>query len=196
MRHIVLATGNPGKLAELQALLQELDIAVHAQNEYELEGAAETGLTFVENALLKARYAARHTGLSAIADDSGLEVDALAGGPGIHSARFADRHGDDAANNRKLLDELDGADDRGARFRCVVVSLKRADEPAPLICQGVWEGEILHAPRGEAGFGYDPLFLGSGETLSAAELPPGRKNRISHRARAMVELARSLSDGE
>lgn len=192
MRRIVLATANPGKLTELQALLDGLCISLHAQSEFGVEGAEENALTFVENALLKARHAARETGLPAIADDSGLEVDALHGAPGIHSARYAGRHGDDAANNRKLLTALEGSDSRSARFRCTAVLLRHPADPAPLICEGTWEGEILTAPRGTNGFGYDPLFLVAGEGVSAAELPSGRKNRLSHRAQAMRKLARAM----
>lgn len=192
MRRIVLATGNPGKLAELQDLLHDLGVELHAQSEFGVEGAEETGLTFVENALLKARHAARETGLAAIADDSGLEVDALHGAPGIHSARYAGRHGDDAANNRKLLADLEGSNQRSARFRCAAVLLRHPADPAPLICEGVWEGEILTAPRGTHGFGYDPLFRVAGEDASAAELPSEHKNRLSHRAQAMRKLAAAM----
>lgn len=192
MHRIVLATGNPGKLSELRALLGGLDIALHTQSEFGLDSADETGLTFVENAILKARHAARHTGLAAIADDSGLEVDALDGAPGIHSARYAGNHGDDQANNRKLLEALSHSDRRSARFRCAAVLLRHAEDPAPLIREGVWEGEILQAPRGRNGFGYDPLFQVAGDTLTAAELPAEHKNRISHRAQAMGQLAEAL----
>src|SRR5690625_3269901 len=194
LREIVLATGNPGKLTELRSLLHGSDLKLHTLSDFHVEGPEETGLTFVENAILKARHAARETGLPAIADDSGLEVDALNGAPGIHSARYAGRHGDDAANNRKLLTALKDTDPRRARFRCIAVFLRHADDPAPLICPGAWEGEILSAPRGDHGFGYDPLFLPAGENRTAAELPAGEKNRLSHRARAMHQLARALLD--
>lgn len=194
MERMVLASGNPGKLIELQSLLQGTGHELHSMREFHVEGPEETGLTFVENAILKARHAARETGLPAIADDSGLEVDALDGAPGIHSARYAGHHGDDQANNRKLLEALEDTGRRSARFRCLAVFLRHATDPAPLICQGTWEGEILPAPRGSHGFGYDPLFLPTGEDRSAAELPAARKNRISHRGQALDELARHLLD--
>lgn len=191
---MVLASGNRGKLAEFQSLLATLDIAVLPQSELAVPEAAETGLSFVENAIIKARNAARHTGLPALADDSGLEVDALDGAPGIHSARFAGDHGDDAANNRKLLSLMkDVPDDkRSARFQCVLVYLRRAEDPVPLICQGTWQGLIARQPGGDGGFGYDPLFFVPGRGCTVAELPADAKNRISHRARAMANLAASL----
>ena len=155
----------------------------------------ETGASFGENALLKARNAARHTGLPAIADDSGLEVDALGGAPGIYSARYAGPKATDADNLRKLLQELDGvpAEKRRARFRCVIAYLRRADDPAPLVCEGVWEGSILEAPRGTNGFGYDPVFLVPGKNLTSAELPAEEKNRLSHRGQALAKLAAALT---
>lgn len=196
---IVLATGNRGKLKEFQALLAALPFTIVPQSDFDVPAADETGLTFVENALLKARQVARHTGLPAIADDSGLEVDALNGAPGIRSARFAgaevtDAALVDAANNAKLLALLDGvaADQRTARFRCALVLLRHAEDPAPLICQGVWPGTLLTAARGDGGFGYDPLFWVASEQATAAELPTELKNRISHRGLAMRELLASL----
>ncbi len=192
---IVIATGNRGKLAELLRLLQPLGLEPVAQSEFGVEGVAEDAPTFIENALAKAREASRVSGLPAIADDSGLEVEALEGAPGVHSARYAGVHGDDAANNRKLLETLGarpGAS-RRANFRCVAVCLRRPDDPAPLIGEGVWHGEIATAPRGTGGFGYDPLFLLPERGLTAAELEPGLKNTLSHRAQALAALVRQLS---
>jgi XTP/dITP diphosphohydrolase len=188
----VLASGNAGKLRELSRILAPLGWQLRSQSEFAVPEVPETGLTFVENALIKARAATAHAGLPAIADDSGLEVDALQGAPGIHSARYSG--GDDAANNRKLLAELAGLPraERRARFHCVLVYLRHAADPTPLICQGTWEGLILEAPRGEAGFGYDPLFLVPEHGCSAAELERELKNRISHRARACALLAEAL----
>ena len=186
----MLASGNRGKAAEIGALLAPVGIEVVAQSAFGLSGADETGLTFLENALLKARHASAGSGLPAIADDSGLVVDALGGEPGVHSARYAGPEADDAANNRKLLEAMAGveAPNRTARFVCVIVMLRQPLDPLPLICQGTWEGSILDAPRGSAGFGYDPLFLPAGGDRSSAELAPGEKNRISHRARALEQL--------
>lgn len=194
MNKIVLASGNRGKLEELRAMLADLGVEVLSQDDFDIPGAEETGATFVENALLKARHAAAHAGLPAIADDSGLCVDALDGGPGIHSARYAD-DGGDAANNAKLLDALAGLPDerRGAHFHSTVVFVRHAADPAPMVCQGDWRGRVLTAPRGEGGFGYDPLFWVPDENASAAELPPGRKNAISHRGQAMRALLERLA---
>ncbi|WP_017941473.1 MULTISPECIES: RdgB/HAM1 family non-canonical purine NTP pyrophosphatase [unclassified Thioalkalivibrio] len=193
-RRVVLATGNPGKLREIRALLEPLGLAVEAQSEHAVPEADETGLTFVENAILKARNAARHTGLPAIADDSGLEVDALHGQPGIYSARYAGPDGDDAANNAKLLEALAGVppEQRGARFRAVVVYLEHAEDPAPIIAQGVWPGRIAEQASGAEGFGYDPLFFVPREGCTSAELPPETKNRLSHRGQALQELGAAL----
>lgn len=191
MRKVVLATGNAGKVRELSALLQGLDMEIVPQSSLSVTEAEETGRTFVENAILKARNAAAQTKLPAIADDSGLEVDALHGQPGIHSARYAGPGADDAKNLQKLLKALENVPDlqRGARFRCVLVYMRHADDPAPLICEGVWEGRILTAPRGSNGFGYDPVFLVPERGCSSAELPPDEKNRISHRGQALARLA-------
>lgn len=191
---IVLASGNAGKLRELRALLRSSNIQLHPQGELGVEDAEETGLSFIENALLKARHAARSTGLPALADDSGLCVAALNGGPGLHSARFAGTHGDHQANNAKLLRELDGVPDsrRGAFFICVLVLLRHAEDPAPLIAEGRWHGRILHTERGTDGFGYDPLFLPEGQQHSAAELAPELKNSISHRGLALASLQARL----
>ncbi|TGG90066.1 RdgB/HAM1 family non-canonical purine NTP pyrophosphatase [Natronospirillum operosum] len=196
MSILVLASGNAGKLREFSGLLGDLGIEVRPQGDFNVPDAAETGLTFVENALIKARAAARHTGHAAMADDSGLEVDALKGAPGIYSARYAGTHGDDAANNRKLLAALEGVPkaERTARFVCALAVLRHAEDPRPLICQAVWEGRILEAPAGAGGFGYDPLFHVPDQGCSAAELPADTKNRLSHRARASQELRRALPD--
>lgn len=193
-REIVLATGNPGKAAELQRMLAPLEIRIRLQSEFQIAAAAETGLTFVENALIKARHACQHSGLPAIADDSGLEVDHLNGAPGIYSARFAGSHASDAANNRLLLHKLSGlaADQRSARFVCVLVYLRHANDPTPIICQGFWPGRILEAPRGEDGFGYDPLFLIGERNQTSAELPPQVKNQLSHRGQALRQLLAQL----
>jgi XTP/dITP diphosphohydrolase len=197
MKQIVLASGNRGKLAELRAMLAHLGIEVCSQGDFDVPGAEETGATFVENALLKARHAAAHTGLPAIADDSGLCVEALDGAPGVYSSRYAG-DGGDAANNAKLLDALAGLpeNERGAHFHCTVVFVRRGDDPAPLVCQGDWYGRILEQPRGENGFGYDPLFWVPQENAGAAELPPERKNALSHRGRAMQALVTRLKQEE
>ena len=175
-------------------MLADLDIEVVPQTAFEVPKIEESGLTFVENALLKARNAAKHSGLPAIADDSGLEVDALNGAPGIYSARFAGPDASDADNNTKLLTELANVTDRErtARFQCVLVYLRHENDPVPLICQGSWEGTILHTPQGENGFGYDPLFYIASENCSSAELPPEQKNQLSHRAQALRQLITKL----
>ena len=192
---LVLASGNHGKLAEFGALLADSGYEVVPQGQLGVTDAEETGLSFVENALLKARHAARASGLPALADDSGLCVDHLGGAPGLYSARYAGTHGDNSANNTKLLRALDGVPDerRGAFFICVLVLLRHAEDPAPLIAEGRWHGRVLHAPRGTQGFGYDPLFLPQGQTLSAAELDPALKNTLSHRALALARLHALLS---
>jgi XTP/dITP diphosphohydrolase len=196
MARIALASGNRGKLAEFNHLLADSGLDVVAQGELGVEDIEETGLTFVENALLKARHASRVTGLPALADDSGLCVDALGGAPGLYSARYAGTHGDNAANNARLLRELDGRPDaeRRAFFICVLVLLRHPDDPAPLVAEGRWHGRVLHAPRGDGGFGYDPLFLPDGHTLGAAELDKTLKNRISHRGQALAQLHARLVD--
>ena len=194
MRKIVLATANPGKLRELQAVLAGMDFEIVPQSAFGVPEAEETGLTFIENALLKARNAAFYTGLPALADDSGLAVDALGGVPGIYSARYAGAGAGDRANIGKLLAELEGvpAERRTARFVCVLALLHHPADPTPLICQGSWEGTILTEPRGEGGFGYDPIFFVPGEQRTAAELEPAVKNQISHRGQALVLLRRYL----
>lgn len=194
-RRFVLATGNAGKVREIGALLAPAGVEIIAQADFGLVPAEETGATFIENALLKARHAAAGCGLPAIADDSGLVVDALDGEPGIHSARYAGGDGD-AANVRKLLMALEGVspDRRRARFVCVAVLLRHPADPLPLICEGAWEGTIARAPRGEGGFGYDPVFVPAGEECSAAELPAGEKNRLSHRGRAFSAMLSRLRE--
>ena len=195
-QRIVLASSNRGKLAEFNALLAESGFEVVAQSSLGIDDAEETGLSFVENALLKARHAAQVSGLPALADDSGLCVDYLHGAPGLYSARYAGSHGDNAANNARLLRELDGvsADQRGAFFICALVLLQRFDDPTPLIVEGRWYGRILDAPRGTQGFGYDPLFLPHGQQVSSAELEPMLKNRLSHRGQALAKLQARLVD--
>ena len=193
-RMIVLASSNAGKLREFNQLLGGLQLEVVPQSQFNVADADETGLTFVENAILKARRAAQHTGLPALADDSGLEVDALNGAPGIYSARYAGAGASDADNLKKLLEQLKDVPEqnRGARFQCVLVYLRHALDPTPLICQGTWEGRILSEPRGSSGFGYDPVFFVPTHSLSAAELSPQAKNSLSHRGQALRQLLASL----
>ena len=189
---LVLASHNAGKLKELQAMLGA-HVRVRSIGEFSSVEPEETGLSFVENAILKARHAARVSGLPALADDSGLAVDALGGAPGIYSARYAGGGGD-AANNAKLLEVLRDVPDeqRTAQFVCALALVRHADDPLPIICEGLWHGTILHAPRGEHGFGYDPLFWVPERECSSAELAPVDKNRLSHRARAMALLKARL----
>ncbi|MGH1372287.1 MAG: RdgB/HAM1 family non-canonical purine NTP pyrophosphatase [Cellvibrionaceae bacterium] len=191
-QRVVLASGNRGKLQEFQSLLSDVGFDVVPQSEFDLADAEETGLSFVENAIIKARHACQLTGLAAIADDSGLEVDALLGKPGIYSSRFAGVDGEekDAANNQKLLNSLEGLpqSERSARFQCVLVYMRHADDPTPLICQGSWEGLILHEAAGEGGFGYDPLFYVPERNCASAELSKAEKNAMSHRGKAMQQL--------
>jgi XTP/dITP diphosphohydrolase len=192
---LVLASSNRGKLDELRELLATSGHELIAQSDHNVDDAEETGSTFVENALIKARHAAHVTGMAALADDSGLLVDALDGAPGLRSARFAGEHGSAAANNALLLESLRDipSDRRGAHFYCVLVLLRSADDPQPLIAEGIWRGSILDMPRGVQGFGYDPLFLPNGQAHSAAELDPAMKNRISHRGQALVALRAKLA---
>lgn len=193
-QRVVLATGNQGKVREFRELLAGQAVEILPQSDFGVPDADETGLSFVENAILKARNAAAHTGLPAIADDSGLEVDYLNGAPGIYSARYAG-DGGSAANNAKLISALAGVPEaqRSARFQCLLVYLRHADDPTPLICQGSWEGRILDRQRGTAGFGYDPLFFVPAEGCSAAELPAARKNLLSHRGQALRCLLQALT---
>ena len=191
---LVIASGNAGKLAEFRRLLGDAGIDCVAQGELGVGDIEETGLSFVENALLKARHAAHATGLPALADDSGLCVDALGGAPGLYSARYAGTHGNARANIDKLLDALRDVPDerRGAHFHAAIVLLRHAGDPQPLIAEGSWHGRIAHAPRGDRGFGYDPVFIDPDRNCSAAELDPALKNRISHRGQALAVLRERL----
>jgi XTP/dITP diphosphohydrolase len=195
MKRLVLASSNAGKLAELQPLLADAGYELVTQGALGISDAIEDGKTFVENALIKARHACLGSGLPALADDSGIVVDALDGAPGLLSARYAGAHGDAAGNNRKLLAELQGLPEakRSARFVAVLVLLRHADDPLPLIAQGTWEGRILSAPRGENGFGYDPLFFDPLLGRGAAELEPALKNEVSHRGKALAQLRQLLA---
>jgi XTP/dITP diphosphohydrolase len=190
----VLASSNAGKVREFAALLAARNIEVIPQSAFGIVTPAETGATFLDNALLKARHAAARSGLPALADDSGIEVDALGGRPGVRSARYAGEHASDADNLELLLRELAGvpAGQRRARYRCVLVFVRAAADPDPIVTDGVWEGRVLTAPRGAGGFGYDPLFEPEGCELSAAQLPPAQKNAISHRAQALRALLAAL----
>ena len=195
---LVLATGNAGKLRELRAILGPWRVEVLPLSEFTCSAVEETGHSFAENAILKARFAAAAAGMPAIADDSGLEVDALGGAPGIRSARYAGGGAGDAGNNAKLLRELvDVADAaRGARYRCAMAYVRRPDDPAPVVCEASWEGSIARAPRGSGGFGYDPLFVVAGTSRTAAEFEPEEKNLVSHRGKALRALAARLHGGE
>ncbi|MGI9259821.1 MAG: RdgB/HAM1 family non-canonical purine NTP pyrophosphatase [Gammaproteobacteria bacterium] len=190
----VLASGNRGKLREIQAVLAGSGIELVSQGELGVDSPEETGLTFIENALLKARHASNATGLPAIADDSGLSVDALGGAPGIHSARFAGVDADSRSNVRKLLTALKETpnEERGAAFHCCIVLLQRPDDPTPLISQASWRGQITRERRGEDGFGYDPVFFDPALGMTAAELESATKNRVSHRGQALVALKAAL----
>ncbi len=192
---LVVATGNAGKLAEIKDLLADTNWQVRAQSKYGFEEAEETGLTFVENAILKARNACSHTGLASIADDSGLEVDALDGRPGIYSARYAGNKANAIDHMIKLLHEMQSVenDQRSARFRCVIVYLRHKYDPSPLICQGTWEGIITRKPHGENGFGYDPVFFLLEQGCTAAELSREQKNTLSHRGQALAVLKKALT---
>jgi len=194
MREVVLASRNAKKLAELQDLLGALGYRLRLASEFGDEAAEETAPSFVENALLKARHAAQASGLPALADDSGIEVDALGGAPGVRSARYAGPKASDADNNARLLEALREvpAHRRGARYVCVLAFVRQADDPVPVLAQGEWRGTLLTAPRGAAGFGYDPLFWVEAHGKTAAELPAALKNRLSHRARAAAALAQAL----
>ena len=196
MRRVVLATGNSGKLREMREILAGHKLEVVAQWELGIAPPVEDGDSFVANALLKARHAAAISGLPAIADDSGLEVDALAGRPGLHTARYAGPEADERANNDLLLAELEGipAGQRGARYRCAMVFVRNATDAAPIVTEAAWEGRIGLDRRGSGGFGYDPLFVVAGGTRTAAEMPPAEKNRVSHRGQALVALAARMRD--
>ena len=187
---IVLASNNAGKIKEFNTLLGDMGIDVKPQSEFNVEEAEETGLSFIENAILKARNACAHTGLPALADDSGIEVDYLDGAPGIYSARFAGEHGNNDANNQLLLEKLDGVpeEERTARFHCVLAYMRHKDDPTPQVFHGVWEGRILTAIEGQEGFGYDPIFYVPDCRCSAASLPKEVKNQISHRGKALKHM--------
>jgi len=193
---LVLATGNAGKLREMRAILAPWGVDVLPQSQFTAASAEETGLSFVENAILKARFAAEASGLPAVADDSGLEVDALHGAPGIYSARYAGAGADDASNNARLLRELEAVPDgeRTARYRCAMVFVRWPLDPAPIVRQASWEGRIARLPRGTGGFGYDPLFLVGDGNVMAAELEASHKNSISHRGKALRALVTALTE--
>lgn len=193
-KKVVLATGNKGKVKELARMLSDLNIEVLPQSEFDVTEVAETGSTFVENAIIKARHAAKQTGLPAIADDSGLAVDALGGEPGVYSARYSGDQATDQSNITKLLDAM--ADipkpQRQAKFLCVLVFMRHADDPTPIICQGEWVGEITTEQQGENGFGYDPVFWVEEKNCSSAQLSPEQKNELSHRGKALKQLLAQL----
>jgi XTP/dITP diphosphohydrolase len=197
MKKLVLASGNAGKLRELSALMHDFDYELLAQSEYNVPEAAETGTTFVENAIIKARNAAEHTGLPALADDSGIEVDALHGAPGVYSARFAGANATDAANNALLVEKLKDvpAEQRTARYRAVIVYMRHAGDPSPIICEGSWEGLIQLKASGDGGFGYDPYFFLPTHGCTSANLSAEEKNRLSHRGQALRQLRVRLNDG-
>ena len=196
MEKVVLATGNKKKVEELNALLADVNYTVVPQSEFNVESVPETGTTFVENAIIKARHAARITGLPAIADDSGIEVDALLGRPGVYSARYAGEDASDQDNLEKLLEEMTGVPPvlRSARYWCVLVYMRHADDPTPIICQASWEGSLTSEPKGENGFGYDPIFNVPEMGCTAAELDPATKNNLSHRGKALAQLAKALQE--
>ena len=192
MQKLIIASGNAGKLREIQHLLQPLGIEAVPQSDFAVPEAEEPYATFIENALAKARHASRLTALPALADDSGICVDALNGAPGVFSARYAGEPKSDRRNNEKLLEALQSHENRHAHYYCVMVLVRHADDPQPLIAEGVWQGEILRAPRGDGGFGYDPIFLDSKTEKTGAELPLDIKNRISHRGQALAKLRHQL----
>ncbi|GAD30820.1 XTP/dITP diphosphatase [Photobacterium leiognathi] len=194
MSKLVLATGNQGKVKEMADLLADFGFDVVAQSDYNVSSVAETGTTFIENAIIKARHAAKETGLPAIADDSGLEVDFLKGAPGIYSARFAGEDASDADNIDKLLAEMKDVpeEQRTARFHCVLVMMRHENDPTPLVCHGSWEGSILTERHGENGFGYDPVFWVPEDQCASAELAPARKKQLSHRGKALQQLFSAL----
>jgi XTP/dITP diphosphohydrolase len=196
VKKLVLASGNPGKLRELTEILHDLGYELHPQSEFGVAEVAETGTTFVENAIIKARHAAADTGLPALADDSGIEVDALNGAPGVYSARFSGPDADDAANNALLVEKLRNlsAAERSARYRAVIVLMRHAADPSPLICEGAWEGRIQLEPAGDGGFGYDPYFYLPEQDCTSAQLSAADKNRLSHRGKALAELKRKLAE--
>ncbi|NRF28052.1 XTP/dITP diphosphatase [Vibrio coralliilyticus] len=193
---IVLATGNQGKVREMADLLADFGFDVVAQSEFNVSEVAETGTTFIENAIIKARHAAKETELAAIADDSGLEVDFLKGAPGIYSARYAGEGASDQQNLEKLLDAMQGVpqEQRTARFHCVLVLMRHELDPTPIVCHGKWEGRILTEAQGDNGFGYDPVFFVPEDNCASAELEPTRKKQLSHRGKALKQLFATLSE--
>jgi XTP/dITP diphosphohydrolase len=192
LRKLVIASANPGKIREIERLLAPLKIEVVSQAALGVSPAEEPHSTFVENALAKARHVSDATGLPAIADDSGICVEALDGAPGVHSARYAGTPLSDERNNATLLEQMDGVLDRRAHYYCVIVLMRQVNDPQPLIAEGEWQGEIVKSPRGQRGFGYDPLFLDIQSGLTGAELSASRKNRVSHRGKAMRKLLRGM----
>ncbi len=193
LNKIVIATSNAGKLREIQHLLAPLEIEVLPQSDFNIPEADEPYFTFIENALAKARHTSLHSGLPALADDSGICVDALQGAPGVYSARFAGEPKSDARNNQKLLEVLREEKNRQAHYYCAMVLVRSPEDPQPLIAQGIWRGEILRAPRGEGGFGYDPLFLDPASGKTGAELPMEIKNSISHRGQALRDMLQQIA---
>jgi len=196
IKKLVLASGNLGKIAEFQSLLSHQQIEVHSQSEFNVSDADETGTTFIENAIIKARHAAKISKLPTIADDSGLVVDALNGQPGVYSARYAGLPSDDLNNTNKLLQALKSVpeDQRSARFHCVMVFLSHANDPTPLISHGIWEGSIAQQPSGKQGFGYDPVFFIADKNRTSAELSAVEKNTLSHRGQAVRQLLPQILD--
>lgn len=196
MKKIVLATGNQGKVREMADLLADFGFDVVAQSEFNVSEVAETGTTFIENAIIKARHAAKETGLPAIADDSGLEVDALDGAPGVYSARYAGEHATDQQNLAKLLDTMKDVPEaqRTARFHCVLVLMRHENDPTPLVCHGSWEGRILTQAHGSNGFGYDPIFFVPEDNCASAQLEPARKKQLSHRGQALKKLFQAIEE--
>ncbi|MCG9641345.1 XTP/dITP diphosphatase [Vibrio sp. Isolate34] len=196
MSKIVLATGNQGKVREMADILSEFGFDVVAQSEFNVSEVAETGTTFIENAIIKARHAAKETGLPAIADDSGLEVDFLNGAPGIYSARYSGEGATDEQNIEKLLDAMQGVETekRTARFHCVLVLMRHENDPTPLVCHGKWEGRILTEKHGENGFGYDPVFFVPEDNCASAELESTRKKQLSHRGKALASLFEAIKE--
>ncbi|ELV8762524.1 XTP/dITP diphosphatase [Vibrio fluvialis] len=196
MKKIVLATGNQGKVREMANLLADFGFDVVAQSEFNVSEVAETGTTFIENAIIKARHAAKETGLPAIADDSGLEVDYLGGAPGVYSARYAGEDASDQQNLEKLLDAMKDVSEaqRSARFHCVLVLMRHENDPTPLVCHGKWEGRILTQAHGSNGFGYDPIFFVPEENCASAQLEPMRKKQLSHRGQALKKLFQAIEE--
>lgn len=196
MKKIVLATGNQGKVREMADLLADFGFDVVAQSEFNVSEVAETGTTFIENAIIKARHAAKETGLPAIADDSGLEVDALDGAPGVYSARYAGEHATDQQNLTKLLDAMKDVPEaqRTARFHCILVLMRHENDPTPLVCHGSWEGRILTEAHGSNGFGYDPIFFVPEDNCASAQLEPARKKQLSHRGQALKKLFQAIEE--